>query len=135
MTAIMLNPGKYYVGKAEQIFPGFVFDGNHVVQYGAGHFFVMEYAAGPVAVVPVELVESSVLSVTFDKETLFVEIEGKGYLGDINLGTIGDQKPTLEELKAEVLSHLPHMTNTDNPIDFPHVKKRSRKSATRPTTP
>ncbi len=36
--------------------------------------------------------------------------------------------PTLKEAIDDHLSQLPHMTNTDNPIDFPKPKREKKKN-------
>lgn len=135
MPSVSLNRGTYWVGNPKTVFPDWTPSESCVYRESHYTYFAFCYNGTYVAAVPVEALAGKEIplgTVTFSGPTLFYEQDGTGYIGDILLGTLGEDNvepvhdPVLEELKEEALSVLPHVSNTDSSVDFPKKKKPTK---------
>lgn len=127
MPSVMLTKGKYWVGDPKMVLQDWKPNANHTYKCGPYTFHAFKFGKNYVAAIPVDALEYSTDRnlangplMTFQKDTVFYEQYGMGKLGGVELGVIGDE---LKELIDEHDARLPHMTGTDNPIDFPKSKK------------
>lgn len=120
MPAVTLTKGQYWIGDPKLVLPDWKPSVTHTYKCGPYTFHAFKFGDSYVGAIPFDAMiyvtqtSQQGAFMTFKKDTVFYEQNGMGKLNGVELGVIGDE--LIEE-------PLPHITNTDNPIDFPKTKK------------
>ena len=91
MPAVIINPGKYYVGNPLTVFPDWTPLDSCTYEVDGVTFHAFPFGDVFVAAIPIKLVDSKLRkslgtsTVTFTGPTVFQETHGIGSIGDIAL--------------------------------------------------